>query len=356
MLSLEQLIADNLNPDDYATAVFEVDGVETTYYILERGHDYYIEEKEELGYEFDFFSPVFHPMLVDGVLMNIVFADEFEDEELDPEDVYQIAEITPAPGGIGSLIVENTLRAYINLKKVVVDKDGRTALPDDDTKFTYRIDLNNDMDPGPFVDEHIPWYGVNGLYYHDAAFNYYQAEVTDSEDDRTSHTLTIMTETGGPYEAVCTDENGNEQDENDEYYIFDEDVTGPSWIKYNDGSEDKVIQLWGNQMSCEMVDIEVETEEGGTETQTVPSANHVFAELKINQTETLSLANIPRGTTYTIAEVSQTGYDLVNIRQEILNGNAVQSRKTYTGRYDISDLIVPDRDNNLIFTNKISIK
>ena len=353
MLSLEQLTADQLNPDDYATAVLEVDGVETTYYILEPGHDYYIEEKEELGYEFDFISPVFHPMLVDGDLMNIVFEEEFENEELDPEDVYHIAEITPAPGGIGTLIVENKLRAYINLKKVVVDKDGRTALPDDDTKFTYRIDLNNDMDPGPFVGEHIPWYGVNDLFYHDEAFNYYQAEVTDSEDDRTSHTLTIMTETGGPYEAVCTDEDGNERNENDEYYIFNEDVTGPSWIKYNDGSGDKIIQLWGNLMDCEMVDIEVETEEGGTETQTVPSANHVFAELKINQTETLSLANIPRGTTYTIAEVPQTGYDLVNIRQEILNGNTVESRNTFTGKNNISDTVVPDRDNNLVFTNKI---
>ena len=76
-------------------------------------------------------------------------------------------------GGIDALKITNTLRGYINLQKIVVDKDGKTELKDDNTKFTYQIDLTSPTNPGPFVDDHIPWYGVNGLFYHDDDFNYY---------------------------------------------------------------------------------------------------------------------------------------------------------------------------------------
>ena len=61
-----------------------------------------VEEQAELGYQFDFIAPVFHPMLVVGQLMNVVFEDGFAEPEGEPDPEaplpsYQIDEITEAP-------------------------------------------------------------------------------------------------------------------------------------------------------------------------------------------------------------------------------------------------------------------
>ena len=82
------------------------------------------------------------------------------------------------------------------------------------------------------------------------------------------------------------------------------------------------------------------------------SANHVSSEFQIKQSQKLSLANIPKETRYTVTELPESGYELVNIRKEILNGKVVESRDVYTGEDGISGTVVSDRDNNLIFTNK----
>ena len=382
MLSEGELARLRLDPDDYATAVYEEDGVSTTYYILERGHDYHVVEEGNLGYEFDFIAPVFHPMLIDGQMMNIVFEEELnKEDEFTPDDSYTIKEITPAPGGIGTLVVENKLRAYINLKKIVVDTDGKTVVEDDDTKFTYELELESSLEPGPFEGTHVPWYGIDGLFYHTIdqtidettgettdTYTYYQAEVTDPEEIeiRRSHTLTLKTESGEVYDAVCTDAEGNEYDGEDQPYIFDEDVVGPSWVTYEKDGTPVTIELWGNQMDRTEItdggsgdedpddpDDPDQPDDPDEPAEPVYSANYVSATLQIRQGQTLSIANVPRGTEYTISEVPHSGYDIVNIRKEIMNGKVVESRDVYTGRYTISDLIVEDRDNNFIFTNKI---
>ena len=83
MLTADHMEALGLNMAEYPRATYldPATGETTTYYILETGHDYHIVESGNLGYEFDFESPVFHPMLVNGDLKNIVFEDEINMDE-----------------------------------------------------------------------------------------------------------------------------------------------------------------------------------------------------------------------------------------------------------------------------------
>ena len=93
-------------------------------------------------------------------------------------------------------------------------------------------------------------------------------------------------EAGNTYYAQSTD--------------FNESV-GPASLTYTDSTgTEKTIQLYGNQM-------------------THVSDNKVTATLKINQNQTLNIANVPVGTTYSITESDETGYSLVRIEKEISN-------------------------------------
>ena len=100
-----------MDPDDYDYPSVTHEG--TTYYILEPGHDYTIKERgENIGYEFDFDAPVYHPMLVDGVIRNVEFNQDGS-----------IKSMTAAGTSLSALQIENTLRGYIKLDKVVVDQN-----------------------------------------------------------------------------------------------------------------------------------------------------------------------------------------------------------------------------------------
>lgn len=331
MLSSARMEALGLDKTAYPSGEFG--GV--TYYILESGHDYKIEEVIPEGenswvtYEFDYTAPVYHPMLVDGVLRSVNLSSiEGVTTITEPAHEVEITSMTDAAFDLESLKIENTLRGYINLEKHVVGKDGKTPQPEDDTKFTYTISLYNSTDPGPFTGDSIPWYGVNGLFYHDDDYNYYQAVVTgvDRTVTHQSHTLTLTTESGDVYDAWCTEQEG----------IFDEDIPGPTSVTYHDGTQEITIALHGNEMDC-------------------TDPNHVSATLKMMQSEILNLANIPVGSIYTIKEEEERGYDLINIRTEIRNGSTVESSSTASDISDgsITGTIVADRDNHVIFTNKI---
>ncbi len=305
MLSGDRMDEIGLDRNAYADDTVTFGGV--TYYILEDGHDYTIKEPN-LTYNFDFSAPVYHPMLVDGILENVIFTRN--------EGGITVSEMTPidADGdGLSSLVIENTLRGYINLNKVIVDMDGTTVIGNDDTKFTYQVELSSTTEPGPFTYEgsHIPWYGISGLFYHDAEYNYYQAEPN------------------GPGSVKLTDENGIIYDAQSS--DFAEEV-GPAAVTYTDNEGNtRTIQLYGNQM--------VWTDD-----------NHVSAVLKINQDQTLSIANVPVNTEYSITETPQVqGYELVNIASNQssndLAGISIVGNK-------ISGKIVADADNNITYTNK----
>ena len=326
MLSGARMEALGLNPAEYPKATYEG----KTYYILERGHDYHVEENadgDELGYQFDFESPVFHPMLVDGRMVNIVFRDEMNEQTLSLTTPYPIEKMVPAPmNSIGSLVVENTLRGYINVEKIVMDKDGKTIKSDDTTKFSYDVVLENSMDPGPFTEEgfHIPWYGIDGLFYHaelDGKIYYFQAEPLGGSS------LSLTTESGETYTAETT--SGD---------VFDPDIVGPTEITYMDENDNPVLlELYGNQMDHE-------------------SDNRVSDTIQITHGQTLNIANVPKGTTYTITEsILDPNYDLMSIVWRIKDGDTTISRGQVEdiSSGSITGEIVSNRDNRVIFTNKI---
>lgn len=307
MLSEERMDALGMDKSAYpsGTYSYEEDGetVTKTFYLLEKGHDYTIRERG-LSYEFDFEADVFHPMLVDGKMQNVIFTVDGNTHTLD------ISNMTTTTTGLSSLKVENTLRGYIHLCKVVVDADEQ-QMPNNRTKFKYTIVLNND--DAPFVGTHIPWYGINGLYYHDRDFNYYQVE-------HNGDTFTLEDEAGNVYEVVDT---------------YEVDDASEQTIKYLVDGDEASLNLWGNQ--------------------TDPSNDNktATAELWISQAENLSIANVPAGTTYTITEASKTGYQLIGINYSIDPDDLeVDKPSIDLGNQKIEGTIVPNHHNYAVFTNK----
>lgn len=309
MLSTDRMNELGLDKDAYDSVEYDND----TYYILETGHDYTISEPG-LSYEFDFIAPVYHPMLVDGVLKSV----EFEGTG-SSRTIKNITDIEVDSDGVSTLKIENTLRGYIHLNKVVVDKDDNPVRTDE-TKFEYYIELNND--DAPFDADHIPWYGINNLFYHDTDFNYYQAIATEGKY------LILKDEAGNTFNAECV--NGD---------AFDEDAFGPTVISYQDGEETKTIQLYGNQM------------------QESTDKKRAFVTLKINQKEVLNIANVPVGTTYTITESTQAGYDLKSIEWEIIPDDLSSGNKPTPSivNSSITNTIVTNHDNHVTYTNKTNV-
>ena len=315
-LMLSEARMDDIGLDKTAYPSGKIDGV--TYYILEEGHDYMISEPG-LTFEFDFESPTYHPMLVDGELKSVNFTINEEQEANENKVTFEKVTAFDLDESIPSLRIKNTLRGYINLDKVVVGTDGKTPVKDDNTKFKYTVILENSTNPGPFTHDgsHIPWYGINDLYYHtedeDGTLHYYQ--VTPLEEGQ----VRVKDEDSNTFIGYC-----------DNF----EEVVGPQEVTLEDGT---VLELHGNQMEW-------------------TSDNYVFATLQITPKETLNIANVPVGTQYTITEADQdeTKYELVKIVREIrvTPESAPESSETVTGTNEISGTIVANRDNHIIYTNK----
>ena len=315
-LMLSEARMDDIGLDKTAYPSGKIDGV--TYYILEEGHDYTISEPG-LTFEFDFEAPTYHPMLVDGVLKSVNFTINEEQEDNRNKVTFEKVTALDIEQGISSLRIVNTLRGYINLDKVVVGTDGKTPVKDDNTKFEYTVILENSTNPGPFTHDgsHIPWYGINDLYYHtedeDGTFHYYQ--VTPLEEGQ----VRVKDEDSNTFIGYC-----------DNF----EEVVGPQEVTLEDGT---VLELHGNQMEW-------------------TNNNYVYAVMQITSKETLNIANVPVGTQYTITEADQdeTKYELVKIEREIrvTPESDPESSETVTGTNEISGTIVANRDNHVIYTNK----
>ena len=291
-----------------------------TYYILEPGHDYTIKEHQTgtIGYEFDFTAPVYHPMLIDGILKNVEITYTYRTDEQGKKVIASavISKISDNQVGLSGLEIENTLRGYINLNKVVVDEDNQTV-ESDNTKFEYTIKLESSLDPGPFKGTHIPWYGINGLYYNDGTETYYQVY----ED--TGGTWMIKNEAGEEYPLTSTG--------------FDPDDAEAQTVTYEVDGQEKQVTLYGNQMTA--------TQDGKTATAT----------LAITQNETLYIANVPKGTKYTITETNQDEYVLVDILKEVKNGSTVEKSEHVTdlSKRTAEGTIVTNRDNHVTYKNKV---
>ena len=142
---------------------------DVAYYVLERGHDYKIEEPD-LDFRFEFQTEIYHPMLVDGVPKSVKIQ-----YKKDAGVEYGILEETE---NMSWLQGRNTLRGQLEMSKTVLDPAGNVDESNDEM-FEFIVTLENDSDPGPFYNEpgnpdeqNIPWYGVEDtetgaiLYYH----------------------------------------------------------------------------------------------------------------------------------------------------------------------------------------------
>lgn len=301
MLSEERMDALGLDKTQYPSGTFGEEADAKRYYILDEGHDYQVSEPN-VSFEFDFTAPVFHPMLVDGVLQSVNFT--MKDQESNVDKV-EFTAMTAEETGVSSLHMENTMRGYIHLRKKVVDSAGADDT-EDKTEFKYDVTLNNE--DGKLTEDHIPWYGIDSLFYHDEEGNYYQAVVTNGQ-------LYLTTETGGPYPAQCAN--------------FDPNMITGQTITYTVEGVTKTVEIFGNQM---------EASNGG---------KTVTATLTINQDQTLNIANVPAGTTYSITEASHDGYVLDSIK-------ASQPGTTQNGS-TIEGIIVPNDDNDITYTNKKAV-
>lgn len=301
MLSDARMTELKLDKSSYPSAQYG----NTVYYILESGHDYTVKEDgENIGYEFDFVSPVYHPMLVDGVMRDVDITNNGTS--------YVITGIAPTPLDTLGLEIENKLRAYLHLNKVILDGDG-SPLPNDKTKFEYTIDIHS---PIKLVGKEIPWYAINDLFYHDGDFNYYQADpIFDGEIQREG-VLTLTTESGHTCEATCEG-------------MFDPDIAGPTTVHYADEEgEEQEIALYGNMMTS------------------TPNQQDMQAVLKINQEERLTIANIPADSSFEITESQETGYELAGVVSD-------EAMAVVQTGYHIQGNIVQNADNNVTYKNRL---
>ena len=323
MLTRERLLALNMNPDDYPHGRYPDDETGTTYYLLEDGHDYMLSEPE-LGYEFDFDAPTYHPMLVNGAMKSVRFT---KDPVTNTISISKIEDLKISSDGASLLEIINTLRGYIHVKKTVTADPGIDT-SEDETKFTYDVNLyNND---GAFTTEgaHIPWYGINELFYHteienlegEKEYEYYQAQAIGMAEDGIHGLLTLTDEEGNTYTATCVGE-------------FDEDTVGPTDVTFEVDGASRTIQLYGNQMDF----LEADKIEG------TDAYRRVHATFMITKDQTLNIANVPVSTRYEITERDERGYKFVNVAS---TASAEADGKQITGT------IVPNSDTIITYTNK----
>ena len=306
MLSEDQMTARSLDKDEYTS--YSYGGKK--YYILETGHDLKVSEPV-VGYEFDFEEPTYHPMLVDGVLMDVKFSGEGDGRHIIDMETLE----SDTGTGTSKLTIFNTLRGYINVKKKVVDIDGTTELESDNAEFTFEVELTNALPV--FESDHIPWYGINGLYYHDEEGNYYQAEYKNGR-------LWVTTEEGGPYEGKGT--------------AFNPDLASAQTVKYLVDGQEQSVTISGNRM----------TPSEGSEAD---GYKKVTAAAKITRTEMLHIANVPVNTQYTIKEVSRDGYQLIGIEREVgTDSTAAGAGSVDTGI--VEGEIVQNAETLITYTNK----
>ena len=309
MLSTNRMDALGLNKANYTSVVYGG----TTYYILEPGHDYKVDEPT-LSYSFDFVNKTYHPMLIDGQLKNVFF-------EKEGDTITGISKVEDMADGIR---VDNTLRGGINLKKVVQTADGEDIFDTDD-EFTFKIEIDNEEE-GLFSGDNTPWYAIDGFYYHDADWNLYSVPESDVNYDANPVELKLIDQDGNEYAATSS--------------TFHESI-GPADVTYtNLDGETVTIQLYGNAM---------EPNEAGT---------HAEAEISIAaNTSTLRIANVPINTTYKIVEVQMTGYELDDITRLIVvddndENPMEESEGIDVANYTIEGEIVANRQNNITFINR----
>ena len=117
-------------------------GIAGDYYIINDGHEYKITEEWGEDLHFEYVTDDYHPMIVDGQLMNIKFnrvgnngviEDGSTAEVLDPE--------------MTAVYAKNILKGGLTIQKVVMKEDRTTEVADSADEFTFEIQLMKEGSP-----------------------------------------------------------------------------------------------------------------------------------------------------------------------------------------------------------------
>ncbi|MBR0134159.1 VWA domain-containing protein [Candidatus Saccharibacteria bacterium] len=124
-----------------------------TFVILETGHEYYFKE-DDINNHFELTNYEYHPMLVDGQLLNVRFT--YSD---DGKTITGVESATP----IQTISAMNTIKGGINVSKRIVDENGTEITKSTDT-FTTIVHLL-DKDGEPYKYDYRIYYGENNPCY-----------------------------------------------------------------------------------------------------------------------------------------------------------------------------------------------
>ena len=114
----------------YGVITATINGQTKRYAILNPGHDYKFGESD-INNHFELTNYIYHPMLVDGTLMNVMFTKSGD----------TITGVESAKN-MSTISATNTIKGGINITKKVVDEEGR-EISDSKDKFNISIHLLN---------------------------------------------------------------------------------------------------------------------------------------------------------------------------------------------------------------------
>ena len=300
MLTHEQAVKRGLDLTnrDYLRTTYQ--GV--TYYLLDYGWDYAIDEVNGLNYQFDFRSSVYHPMLIDGKPAHVKFTVE--------NGVWTITEMEK---DLTALTGNNILRSELRLQKELLDVDGNRIKDDDTTTFEFTVNLvNEDHVFIPHEDvESVPWYAVS--------------RTTEVDGHTVTQNYFYQYAPGGVFDHYATEAEAT--------------ITQPNGsLVLKEGYIGNVMQHGGDSATV--------TFDGSEYTgYTQASATiHVKAE------EDWSIANIPLGTVVTVSEPEKAGYTFVNAK---LDNNVIQTTTSEDGTHTtVGTTIPPGSQSTIKITNQ----
>ena len=109
-----------------------------TYQVLEKGHDFVIEEPAEYAYYWNFDTNIYRPMII-GTTLTMLVKDEAGTYEIDGNKYRTLNQDEAA----ATLTATNIRRSNLNLTKVLKDQDGNDITSDSTDLFEFKITVNN---------------------------------------------------------------------------------------------------------------------------------------------------------------------------------------------------------------------
>jgi len=119
----------------------------TQYYIIEKGHYYYVTE-DNIDWHFELETVLYHPMMVNGRLKNATFITDDEGNITGVEDIEDMTQVAAT----------NSKTAELDITKKIVDNTGNMTQEQMDAEtFTYKITLTVPVDADMSHTNALEW-------------------------------------------------------------------------------------------------------------------------------------------------------------------------------------------------------